>query len=97
MIKKSLEKEMQKDIEKRKGEFHPFLKIELLEAIQSDIASFIKKSNLELNNDMAKYLKDCISSSKVKLLAIEVNYKKDMRWRKNALSTIVHLSILNRN
>ena len=51
-IEQSLEEEMQKKIVMRKTKLHASLKIELLEAIQIDIASFIKKSILELNNDI---------------------------------------------
>ena len=44
-IEQSLEEEMQKKIVMQKTKLHASLKIELLEAIQKDITSFITKSN----------------------------------------------------
>ena len=44
-IEQSLEEEMQKKIVTQKTKLHASLKIELLEAIQKDITSFIMKSN----------------------------------------------------
>ena len=42
-IEGALKEEMQKDNEKQKVKSNIFLKVELLEAIQKDIANFIKK------------------------------------------------------
>ena len=48
---------------------------EVLEAIQKDITSFVNNSNLELNEEVMKYLKDKISSNQVELV-IQVYLQK---------------------
>ena len=60
------------------------LKIELLEEMRKDITSHVKKSNLELKDDMEQYLKDEISSNNVELVAIKVNLVKIKEVAKNA-------------
>ena len=63
-------------MEKQKIGLSASLKIELLEEIRRDIKSHVKKSNLELKDDMTQYLKDEISSNKVELVVIKVNLEK---------------------
>ena len=70
---------MKKEIEKQKSELYASLKAELLEEMRKDIISHVKKSHLELKDDMTQYLKDEISSNKVELVAIKVNFEKRTR------------------
>ena len=55
---------------------------EVLEAIQKDITSFVNNSNLELNEEVMKYLKDKISSNQVELV-IQVYLQKGQEVAKN--------------
>ena len=70
---------MKKEIEKQKTELYASLKTELLEEMRKDITSHVKKSNLELKDDMTQYLKDEIFSNKVELVAIKVDLEKRTR------------------
>ena len=63
-------------MEKQKIGLSASLKIELLEEIQKDITSLVKKSNLELKDDMPQYLTDEISSNQFELVAIKVDLEK---------------------
>ena len=45
---RALKEEMQQKIQKQITELHASLKMELLEAIQKDIKSLVKKSNLRM-------------------------------------------------
>ena len=67
---------MKKEMEKQKIGLSASLKIELLEEIRRDIKSHVKKSNLELKDDIRQYLKYEISSNKVELAAINVDLEK---------------------
>ena len=56
-MKRALKEEMKKEIEKQKTELYASLKTELLEEMRKDITSHVKKSNLELKDDMTQYLR----------------------------------------
>ena len=56
--------------------------------MQKDITSHVKKSNLELKDDMTQYLKDEISSNKVELVVIKVNLEKGQEAMEKCTSTV---------
>ena len=64
------------------------LKAELLEEMRKDIISHVKKSHLDLKDDMTQYLKDEISSSKVELGAIKVDFEKGQEAVERYISTV---------
>ena len=87
-IEIALKVEMKKEIEKQKSELYASFKAELLEEMRKDIISHVEKSHLELKDDMAQYLKDEISSSKVELGAIKVDFEKGQEAVERCISTV---------
>ena len=87
-IETTLKEEMKKEIEKQKRELYASLKTELLEEKRKDIISHMKKSHLELKDGMTQYLKDEISSSKVELRAIKVDFEKGQEAVERCISRV---------
>ena len=87
-IEIALKEEMKKEIEKQKTKLYVSIKIELLGEIQKDITRLVKKSILELKNDMAHYLKDKINSNKVELVAIKIDLEKGQDRVEKCISVV---------